>query len=152
MTSRTAWVIDTALIYQHTRGPPFKPSLKWLASKWLDKAIQVPNRQTDDGVAIGHDSKEDAQTAMELLNLKMIKGPLFGEFVSDQEVLFERIAKPPASKTSAVVDHGSPGQWHGAKATQSVSCTHDAEVRLARLRCTSNPQADTMLAGASRYI
>ena len=33
-------VIDTAILYPHNRGPPLKCSLKWLADKWLNKAIQ----------------------------------------------------------------------------------------------------------------
>ena len=72
-----AWVIDTALLYQHTRGPPFKPGLKWLAQRWLSKEIQIPAGESLPGQAAaseGHDSEEDARTAMELLNLKMEKG------------------------------------------------------------------------------
>ncbi len=30
--------------------------------------------------------------------------------------------------TSAVVDHGNPGAWHGQKATTCVACKSDAEV------------------------
>lgn len=32
------------------------------------------------------------------------------------------------SVTSAVVDHGHPGTWHGSKATTTVACTSDDEV------------------------
>jgi RNA exonuclease 1 len=66
------WVIDTSVIYQHPRGPPFKASLKWLAQKWLKKEIQT-NVAGDTSVG-GHDSEEDARTCVELLNLKMQKG------------------------------------------------------------------------------
>lgn len=62
-------VIDTSVIYQHPRGPPFKASLKWLAQKWLKKEIQ-----TKTGEEGGHDSEEDARTAIELVKLKMDKG------------------------------------------------------------------------------
>jgi RNA exonuclease 1 len=55
-------------------------------------------------------------------------GPGFGEFSNDQESIFERIARSPAFKRAAVVDHGSPGQWHGAKAQTAVPCTSDEEV------------------------
>src|ERR1700694_2020514 len=55
------WVIDTALIYQHPRGPPFKPSLKWLAQKWLQKEIQTPHPVVDGEAIGGHDSEEDAR-------------------------------------------------------------------------------------------
>jgi RNA exonuclease 1 len=71
------WVIDTSLIYQHPRGPPYKPSLKWLAQKWLSKEIQVPHPLVDGEVVGGHDSEEDARTALELLHIKMEKGECF---------------------------------------------------------------------------
>ncbi len=56
-------IIDTSVIYHHTRGPPSKPGLKWLAQKWLGKVIQDSEK--------GHDSREDAITCIELLNRKM---------------------------------------------------------------------------------
>lgn len=61
----------------------------------------------------------------------MCAGPGFGEFVNDQETIFERIGRGQDPKTSAVVDHGAPGQWHGAKATTTVACKNDDEVRQA---------------------
>ncbi|GAA5998067.1 RNA exonuclease [Rhodotorula paludigena] len=121
-------VIDTSVIYQHPRGPPFKASLKWLAQKWLKKEIQNHVANEAEGQAGGHDSEEDARTAVELVKLKMEKGPGFGEFVTDQETIFERIGRGQDPKTSAVVDHGTPGQWHGAKATTAIACSNDDEV------------------------
>ncbi|GAA5898716.1 hypothetical protein JCM8208_004739 [Rhodotorula glutinis] len=121
-------VIDTSVIYQHPRGPPFKASLKWLAQKWLKKEIQAAVANAEDGTVGGHDSEEDARTAIELVRLKMEKGPGFGEFVTDQETIFERIGRGQDPKTSAVVDHGTPGQWHGAKATTAIACSNDDEV------------------------
>ncbi|GAA5973295.1 hypothetical protein JCM11641_003057 [Rhodosporidiobolus odoratus] len=119
-------VIDTSVLYQHPRGPPFKASLKWLAQKWLKKEIQA---QLPDGdPSGGHDSEEDARAAVELVRLKMEKGPGFGEFVTDQETVFERIERGNDPRTSAVVDHGTPGQWHGAKATTAIACSNDDEV------------------------
>ncbi|KAA1114128.1 hypothetical protein PGTUg99_023194 [Puccinia graminis f. sp. tritici] len=95
------WVIDTSVIYQHPRGLPMKPSLKWLASKWLGREIQsngLPNG--------GHDSEEDARTAVQLLKKKMEKGLGFGEFTSDNESIFERMARGNLPKRSALVDFG----------------------------------------------
>jgi RNA exonuclease 1 len=81
------WVIDTSLIYQHPRGPPFKPSLKWLAQKWLQKEIQVPRSVVDGEVVEGHDSEEDARAAVELLNAKMEKGDfLVSHLSSDRPI------------------------------------------------------------------
>jgi len=97
------WVIDTSVIYQHPRGLPMKPSLKWLASKWLGREIQssgLPNG--------GHDSEEDARTAVQLLKKKMQKGFGFGEFTSDTESIFERMARGNLPKRSAMVDFGAP--------------------------------------------
>lgn len=96
------WVIDTSVIYQHPRGLPMKPSLKWLASKWLGREIQsngLPNG--------GHDSEEDARTAVQLLKKKMEKGRGFGEFTSDNESIFERMARGNQPKRSAFVDFWS---------------------------------------------
>src|SRR5277367_6168797 len=58
-------VIDTSVIYQHSRGPPYKPSLKWLAQKWLNRKIQQN--------LSGHDSAEDAKTCIDLVKLKLQK-------------------------------------------------------------------------------
>ncbi|GAA5955424.1 hypothetical protein JCM3765_006773 [Sporobolomyces pararoseus] len=123
-------IIDTSVIYQHPRGPPFKASLKWLAQKWLKKEIQTNKSENGEGQVVvgGHDSEEDARTCIELLNLKMQKGPGFGEFVTDQETIFERLSRGQDPKTSVVIDHGSPGQWHGQKATTTVACQNDQQV------------------------
>ncbi|KAI9630263.1 hypothetical protein KEM48_014191 [Puccinia striiformis f. sp. tritici PST-130] len=97
------WVIDTSVIYQHPRGLPMKPSLKWLASKYLGREIQsnaLPNG--------GHDSEEDARTAIQLLKKKMEKGLGFGEFTSDNESIFERMARCNLPKRSALIDFGTP--------------------------------------------
>lgn len=61
-------VIDTTVIYRHSRGPPYKPSLKWLTQKWLGRKIQE-----SDG---GHDSKEDALACVDLLRMKLSHGEL----------------------------------------------------------------------------
>ncbi len=52
-------VIDTAKLFPHHNGLPFKYSLKKLALERLQKIIQNGTQ--------GHDSKEDAITAMELV-------------------------------------------------------------------------------------
>lgn len=59
-------VIDTSVIFRHARGPPYKPGLKWLAQRWLGKAIQAD--------AGGHDSEEDARTCVDLLKMKLAHG------------------------------------------------------------------------------
>ena len=64
-------VIDTAILYPHPRGYPFRSKLKGLCEQYLDKVIQ---NNTEDG----HDSAEDALSALELYKLKMKNGPDFG--------------------------------------------------------------------------
>ncbi|KAK8846710.1 hypothetical protein IAR55_005797 [Kwoniella newhampshirensis] len=117
--------IDTALIYKHPRGPPFKPGLKWLAQKWLNRDIQ--------GGDSGHDSEEDARTCVDLLRLKVAHGPDFGNALENMEPIFERLNRYTSDrtkpgKTSAYCDYGNPRAMYGAKATTAVRCTTDDEV------------------------
>lgn len=114
--------IDTAVIYHHPRGRPLKPGLAWLTKKWCGREIQ--NRGEG-----GHDPEEDARACVDLLNKKIENGPGFGEFKIDMESIFERMGRARGgSITTAVVDHGNPGAWHGSKATTVVACNTDGEV------------------------
>jgi RNA exonuclease 1 len=63
--------IDTSIIYPHTKGYPLRLKLKKLAETYLSLKIQ-------NGGSRGHDSAEDARVAMQLVNLKVERGPLFG--------------------------------------------------------------------------
>lgn len=58
-------VIDTAVLYKH-HGRTHKTALRVLAKKFLSKEIQQSGN--------GHDSIEDARTAMELALLKITHG------------------------------------------------------------------------------
>lgn len=84
----------------------------------------------------------------------MRAGPGFGEFVNDQETIFERIGRGQDPKTSAVVDHGAPGQWHGAKATTTVACKNDDEVRQGKwaLSPRAKPSIDSLLAQREQIL
>ena len=57
-------IVDTVLLYPHPRGLPIRFGLKVLMKKHLDRDIQM-------GGAEGHDSKEDARAAGELVRLKV---------------------------------------------------------------------------------
>ncbi|MCJ1414174.1 RNA exonuclease 3 [Xylographa parallela] len=57
-------IIDTVMLYPHPRGLPIRHGLKMLVKKHLNKDIQT-------GGAQGHDSKEDARAAGELVRLKV---------------------------------------------------------------------------------
>lgn len=126
--------IDTSVIYKHPRGAPYKPGLKWLSQKWLNMDIQV--RQG------GHDPEEDARACLELLKKKLKEGPEFGVFKQDVESIFERLTKSNGrhgkGATSAVIDHGNPRAWHGAKATSAVACQTDDQVVAGVLEAAQN--------------
>jgi len=63
-------VIDTVLLYPHPMGLPWRFGLRYLANKYLQRFIQ-------DGTD-GHDSYEDSKTCIDLVKLKIEKGPNFG--------------------------------------------------------------------------
>ncbi|KIR50845.1 RNA exonuclease 1 [Cryptococcus gattii Ru294] len=133
--------IDTALIYKHPRGPPFKPGLKWLAQKWLQRDIQVGEN--------GHDSEEDALACVDLLKMKLANGPDFGDSINNMEPIVERIGRyqdnsPESRKTSAYCDYGDPRWLYGAKATTAVRCTSDDDVVNAVVK---NAQSHTFVFG-----
>jgi len=123
-------IIDTSVLYQHSRGPPFKPSLKWLANKWLKKQIQQSitsiGPQAQAVQQIGHDSVEDATTCLELLKLKLKRGRYFGCYEVAHESLFSRLGNQQVR--TAVVDYGNPAGWYGSVATMCTRCTTDDEV------------------------
>ncbi|XBW36890.1 hypothetical protein QEN19_002469 [Hanseniaspora menglaensis] len=76
-------IIDTAVIYEHIKGPPFKPALKKLSSVFLGKEIQ------NDEIA-GHDPSIDARTCVELVNLKLKKGLQTGLNLNS-ETIFKKL-------------------------------------------------------------
>ncbi|ODO08344.1 hypothetical protein L198_00069 [Cryptococcus wingfieldii CBS 7118] len=116
--------IDTALIYKHPRGQPFKPGLKWLTQKWLGKDIQAGTE--------GHDSAEDARACVDLFKMKLIKGPSFGNSVNNMESIVERLGRSKTesgrARTSCYCDYGDPRWLYGAKATTAVQAHNDDDV------------------------
>ena len=74
--------VDTAYIYPHPRGPPWRRKLKLLAEDHLRSRIQQGETALpgDDAARsrtapLGHDSIEDAVAALKLAKLKVAKGP-----------------------------------------------------------------------------
>ena len=57
-------IIDTVLLFPHPRGLPLRFGLKTLMKKHLDRDVQMGGDQ-------GHDSKEDARAAGDLVRLKV---------------------------------------------------------------------------------
>lgn len=129
------FIIDTALIYPHPRGPPLKSSLKYLAQKYL-------NREVQKGGAAGHDSIEDARTCLDLVKQKCENGPSWGSGEAAAENIFKRIARTGVryknqggvstddskGRPTAAVDWGDPRKGSGAAATVTIGCTSDEDV------------------------
>ena len=115
--------IDTAVIFKHPRGPPYKPGLKWLLQRWLGREIQ--------NSAQGHDSEEDARACVDLLKLKLANGPDFGTFTDTSESIFDRINRYQGptkgeQRRTAYCEVGNAKQ--GAKASNVARCEDDEQV------------------------
>lgn len=91
-------VIDTAVIYHHNRGPPLRPSLKWLASLHLDRLIQQGER-----TGAGHSSVEDLRACLDLVKLKLLNGPDFGKVIRETTI-FEKVYEKLPAIRSVIVD------------------------------------------------
>ena len=115
-------MIDTALVYDHTRGRPFKPALRWLAEHFLQKQIQTSES--------GHDSIEDARTAMALVQLKLQSGQGFGEHRHASESLFTYLHRH--KRRAAMVDTSAVVNAHARPPASAYPATSDYEVRCVR--------------------
>jgi RNA exonuclease 1 len=129
------FIIDTALLFPHPRGPPLKSSLKWLCSKYLSREIQKGSGST------GHNSVEDARACLDLVKQKCERGKLWGTSEAAGESIFKRIGRairPKRDKvnpigedehrTGAVVDWGEPMRGFGSQAKIAIGCETDADV------------------------
>ncbi|KAF1813585.1 exonuclease [Eremomyces bilateralis CBS 781.70] len=142
------FIVDTTITYPHSRGPPLKNALKFLASKYLGKEIQKQHGVT------GHDSIEDACAALELARQKCEKGPQWGTSEVSSEAIFARLGRSPRPanhranptveefRKGAVVDWGNPRKGHGNAAELSIGCGTDEEVVAGVQRAVSKPSED----------
>ncbi|KAG2732602.1 hypothetical protein G9P44_005019 [Scheffersomyces stipitis] len=85
-------IVDTAVIYEHVRGPPSKPALKWLTSNFLDRQIQCGEVTGE-----GHSSVEDSNACLDLVKLKLQEGLCFGLNVGEVSI-FKRLATEHKSR------------------------------------------------------
>ncbi|CAN6630961.1 RNA exonuclease 1 [Trichomonascus vanleenenianus] len=120
-------VIDTALCYGNPRGGKWKPSLKWLAGRYMKKTIQ-------EGVR-GHDSTEDAIASLNLAQLKMSMGRSFGLVKETHTNLAKRLRK--YEKSTAVVDMQLP-RWHEDHARDILLGADDDDIVKGVLQCAKN--------------
>lgn len=129
------YIIDTALLFPHPRGPPLKSSLKWLAQKYLSREIQKGHGTT------GHDSVEDARACLDLVKQKCEKGKAWGTSEASGESIFKRLDRrirhkrdkvnpigDDESRNGAVVDWGEPVRGYGAHAKVAIGCESDEQV------------------------
>nr|POF12863.1 putative exonuclease [Quercus suber] len=129
------FVIDTALLYPHPRGPPLKSSLKWLSQKYLSREIQKGHGST------GHNSVEDARACLDLVKQKCEKGKAWGTPEANGESIFKRLDRSIRAKRDkvnpagddehrigAVIDWGEPSRGYGNSAKVVIGCENDAEV------------------------
>lgn len=114
-------IIDTAIIFDHKAGPPFKPALKFLVSEYLNYNIQVNNGN-------GHNSIEDAKACIDLLKLKISRGMSFGISV-DTENLFRRLGKLSHKRSLLLNDSVATSVSTANKSyVSSVRCHSDREI------------------------
>lgn len=66
-----ARVVDTAVLFPHTRGLPFRNKLRFLVERHLGRVIQADHPSEEGEQAQGHDSAVDARCAAELVRFKI---------------------------------------------------------------------------------
>ena len=94
-------IVDTVLLYPHPRGLPVRYGLKTLMKMHLNQDIQK-------GGAQGHDSKEDARAAGELVRLKTRE--LWKSMKRDGWTVRKTDFSPPLVQASKTALHFSRGQ------------------------------------------
>ncbi|EIE80172.1 hypothetical protein G6F46_000899 [Rhizopus delemar] len=92
------YCVDTSSLYDHLRGPPYKPSLKHLARTYLHRQIQGHHASRE-----GHDSAEDARATLDLFKLKLANKPRFGKF-KKAELVFDRLSAHRPARSSAILE------------------------------------------------
>ncbi|KAL8797244.1 MAG: hypothetical protein Q9182_007228 [Xanthomendoza sp. 2 TL-2023] len=85
-------IVDTALLYPHPRGLPLRFGLKMLMKKHLSRDIQTAGSQ-------GHDSKEDARAAGDLVRYRV--GEMWRKMRGEGWTKHEGEFFPPLSSSSS---------------------------------------------------
>ncbi|KAL1823660.1 hypothetical protein DCAR_0311657 [Daucus carota subsp. sativus] len=113
-------VIDTAVLYKHSRGgtSTYKISLRVLTRKFLAREIQNSN--------CGHDSVEDARATMELALLKIRHGPDFGAPPSFMRKKLLTVLGE-CGKTSSVIDNISVVKRYASESSNAIPISSDDE-------------------------
>lgn len=127
-------VIDTALLYHHpTRGPMCKPALRMLTGRYLKRKIQ--------GDKAGHDSVEDARAAMDLVRLKISKGPAFGKRMKPNcESLIELLGRH--GRRSSLIDRGPTLHQYAVGSCNAIIANSDDDVCVKAVKELKKPAVD----------
>ncbi|KAF6265013.1 ribonuclease H-like domain-containing protein [Scenedesmus sp. NREL 46B-D3] len=124
-------VLDTVALFPHPRGPPYKSSLRYLATKYLQRTIQEGE----------HDSAVDARAAMDLALLKIQKGPSYGSNEAQGvDKLPDVLVATGRQAASCLVDRQGTLAKHAtghASAVLVVSDSQAAEVAARQLKGAS---------------
>ena len=153
------FIIDTSIIYPHPRGAPLKSGLKWLAQKYLGRAIQQGHGSS------GHSSIEDAKACLDLVKQKCQKGVMWGTTEASSESIFTRLrrslrpakysdaATDDGSRLGAVVDWGRPEKGIGATAAVCIGCHDDDDVvRGVNLALSGDPTDSHIPTGGVDFV
>jgi DNA polymerase III epsilon subunit-like protein len=117
---RHPYIIDTAIIYHHKNGPPYKPSLRDLTTRYLKRTIQVRDEDKKPGQDKGHDPMEDAVASLELLERKLLYGINYG--------------LSGLSQVETLLDFLKRGHQKGAV----IECKADLSLMMKRILAESN--------------
>lgn len=114
-------VIDTAVLYKHSRGGTYKIALRVLTRKFLSREIQ------DSGN--GHDSVEDARATMELALLKIRHGPDFGAPPSFMRKKLLSVLGE-CGKVSSLIDNISVVKRYASESSHAIPVSSDDQALL----------------------
>ncbi|CCH46775.1 putative exonuclease [Wickerhamomyces ciferrii] len=104
-------IIDTSLVYEHPRGPPYKSSLKYLTKTYLNRTIQEGS----------HDSIIDAKACLDLVKTKIQTNALLGKVI-DGQTIFNILED--SHKKAVVIDYMRVPKGN----TKFVECSNDDEI------------------------
>ncbi|XP_076960477.1 small RNA degrading nuclease 5-like [Bidens hawaiensis] len=111
-------IIDTAVLYKHSRGGTYKIALRVLTRKYLSREIQDSRN--------GHDSIEDAKAAMDLAFLKIKNGPDFGRPPSFMRKKLLTVLSE-SGKASSFIDNISIVKRYASELSHSIPVASDHE-------------------------
>jgi len=131
---------DTALLYPHPRGPPFKPALRVLSERLLGRRIQEGN----------HDSVADARATMALARLKFARGPAFGEPRPEGVPLLQLLCD--AGRRATLVDRPKALQRLTTGSASAVQAASDGEVVARAAREAAREQAGGAAGGGPHLL